>query len=249
MSLASLARSSSFLLLLSTTVCGLAACGDGSTEPTDSGAPSRDTGTIDASSSEFPDATITPGTDAPIASADDAFVPGADAFVPGADAFTPGPGDDAGVQSDAGRTGTTCGGRGSPPCARGTFCNFPPSSICGRADGPGTCTPIPSSCTRELAPVCACDGTTYSNACEAARASVSVETVGECPVRCDPDLVICDAIPPRCARGTTASVEGGCWTGDCVAIMECTCETTADCPDIRGESEVCYSRGVCGPLL
>ncbi|MBN8609903.1 MAG: hypothetical protein J0L92_04935 [Deltaproteobacteria bacterium] len=237
MSLASLARSSSLLLLLS-----VAACGGGSTEPTDSGAPSRDTGTMDAPSTEFPDAAITPGTDAPISSDDDAFVPGADAFTPVAD-------DDAGMQSDAGRTGTTCGGRGSPPCGRGTFCNFPPSSICGRADGPGTCTPIPSTCTREYAPVCACDGTTYSNACEAARASISIETVGECPVRCDPDLVTCDGIPPRCATGTTASVEGGCWTGDCVAIMECTCETTDDCPDIRGESEVCYTRGVCGPLL
>ena len=154
---------------------------------------------------------------------------------------------DSGPQRDAGPA-VACGGRGTPPCVRGTFCNFPPSSICGRADGPGVCEAPPAACSRELAPVCGCDGVTYSNACMAAMASVSVDFTGPCPVSCDARRVLCDRIPPRCAMGEAPSVSGSCW-GDCVPVGECTCTTTDECPMIRGVSEVCYSRGVCGPLL
>jgi hypothetical protein len=154
---------------------------------------------------------------------------------------------DTGPQSDAGG-GASCGGRGSPPCPAGTYCNFPPSSMCGRTDGPGTCERIPLRCPIGGDAVCGCDGTTYDNACLAARASVSVETTGPCPTRCDPDLVRCDRLPPRCIGGQVPSVVAGCW-GPCVPIEACTCTTFADCPDIRGVSETCYRRGVCGPLL
>jgi len=200
---------------------------------------------MDDAASEFPDAFVVTGEDAFVAPSEDAFVSG-DAPIASEDAAMAIA--DTGPQADTG-SGATCGGRGSPPCPRGTFCNFPPSSICGRADGPGVCTAIPSLCTREYVPVCGCDGTTYSNACLAQAASVSVETTGECPVRCDPDTVVCDSLPPRCPVGQVGSVAAGCWTGDCVAIMECTCRTFDDCPDIRGLSEACYSRGTCGPLL
>ncbi len=47
--------------------------------------------------------------------------------------------------------------------------------------GPGVCQARPRLCTRELNPVCGCDGRTYPNPCEAARAGVNVANRGACP--------------------------------------------------------------------
>ena len=86
---------------------------------------------------------------------------------------------DAGEPSDAG-TQVACGSRGLPPCAEGQFCDFPEASACGETDRPGECRQTPMICTRIFSPVCGCDGATYANACEAASASVSVRSGGEC---------------------------------------------------------------------
>jgi hypothetical protein len=65
---------------------------------------------------------------------------------------------------------------------------------------------------------------------------------------CDPDDVLCDAIPPACDEGEVPTVEGSCW-GECIPANECQCETFDDCPEVTGYSEVCYSAGHCGPAL
>lgn len=77
-----------------------------------------------------------------------------------------------------------CGSRGLGPCHEDEYCAFGPEANCGRADHPGVCTRRPDACIALYQPVCGCDGATYSNACAAASAGVSVETSGECAASC-----------------------------------------------------------------
>jgi hypothetical protein len=79
-----------------------------------------------------------------------------------------------------GGNGDACGGLQGLACEAGEYCNYAPEAQCGAADQTGTCTVIPQACDLQYDPVCGCDDMTYGNACEAALASVSVASVGEC---------------------------------------------------------------------
>jgi hypothetical protein len=76
--------------------------------------------------------------------------------------------------------GRACGSRGLPACAELEYCSFAPEAMCGRADAPGVCAPRPEVCIEIFQPVCGCDGQTYSNACVASVAGVSVDPAGTC---------------------------------------------------------------------
>lgn len=78
---------------------------------------------------------------------------------------------------------TGCGGHRAvnTTCNEGQFCKWTPAAICGAADAGGTCQYKPDLCPAIFNPVCACDGTTYSNECVAARAGTSVSSLGACP--------------------------------------------------------------------
>ena len=74
----------------------------------------------------------------------------------------------------------TCGGLLGKTCSTGYFCDFAPDMACGAADATGNCTQIPGACAADVAPVCGCDGKTYSNACAANTKGVSVASTGAC---------------------------------------------------------------------
>lgn len=77
-------------------------------------------------------------------------------------------------------TGAACGGIAGQQCVAGHFCEMQ-AGRCTVADDQGSCVEVPQFCTQDYRPVCGCDARTYSNACAARAASVSVDFEGECP--------------------------------------------------------------------
>ena len=76
--------------------------------------------------------------------------------------------------------GTACGGFAGLRCGANLFCLYPDNTCRTIADGMGTCTRAPDICQSVFAPVCGCDGQTYSNACDAYAHAQSVAASGAC---------------------------------------------------------------------
>lgn len=74
--------------------------------------------------------------------------------------------------------GVTCGGIAGLTCGEEQYCNY--GSSCPTPDATGTCQTKPTVCDDLYAPVCGCDGITYSNSCEAGRVGVTVLYAGTC---------------------------------------------------------------------
>jgi hypothetical protein len=83
-------------------------------------------------------------------------------------------------ECDGSGGGDTCGGFVGAGCDKGEYCDLAAGDGCDVADGQGLCKPQPQFCTLEIDEVCGCDGNTYSNACAAAAAGVSVRATGSC---------------------------------------------------------------------
>jgi hypothetical protein len=67
----------------------------------------------------------------------------------------------------------------SAPCKAGLFCDWQDNK-CGAGSASGVCSPPPSPCTFEYAPVCGCDGQVAATACAAQTAGTDLNDLGGC---------------------------------------------------------------------
>lgn len=113
--------------------------------------------------------------------------------------------------------GSSCGGLLGVQCPADRFCKYE-LGTCGAADESGQCELIPEVCTEEFDPVCGCNGTTYSNECQASAAGVSLVSRGQCE---EPQGEVCGGIAGfPCPEGKFCKLP----TGSCCCDFTGTCE-------------------------
>ena len=76
--------------------------------------------------------------------------------------------------------GRMCGGIAGFTCQGRLYCRMETGACRTIADASGICRARPEICPMIYAPVCGCDGRTYSNQCAAETAGMSVAARGAC---------------------------------------------------------------------
>ncbi len=117
-----------------------------------------------------------------------------------------------------------CGGIAGLACDEDEFCSYPLGSFCGADDSLGECKPLPDACPEIWAPVCGCDGVTYSNVCDANGHGASVASEGECGGQ------TCGGITGElCAEGFFCNTDFQCGVADAQGVCEQI--PTGGCPE------------------
>lgn len=141
------------------------------------------------------------------------------------------------------RGGQACGGFGDEPCPANQYC-APAAGSCG---GPGICLLQPSSCPRDVWPVCGCDHHTYDNGCLAVAAGVPVDYQGSCEDgRAQSPYRVCggpDAIPCADDEFCDLALGDGCDSIEGMGI--CRWRGAGNCE--RQEYPVCACDGTTYP--
>ena len=115
------------------------------------------------------------------------------------------------------------------------YCDFA-SNNCGANDVPGVCRPRPEVCIEIFAPVCGCDGQTYSNSCYAASFGVDESIFcepspfppvgqtcgGPDAIEC-PEFEICDVSANRTCGDDLVGECRGVGAISCSTIFEPVC--------------------------
>jgi hypothetical protein len=148
--------------------------------------------------------------------------------------------DDGGVSS-----GKLCGTRGAGSCEAEEFCNFEPDQDCGGTDRGGACEVKPQFCDTQWKPVCGCDSRTYSNACNAHTAGVSVKHDDECTsdectsagghVVQSNDACAADEEKFALANGAQCCVPGAAEGATCGGIANLQCGAKEFCNYAQGQ--------------
>ncbi|MBO6935416.1 MAG: hypothetical protein JJ863_10595 [Deltaproteobacteria bacterium] len=149
--------------------------------------------------------------------------------------------------------GEPCGSRGMAQCAARSFCNFPVDARCGEVDHPGQCAPVPRSCPNTNELVCACDGRTYVNACQAHMRGTSVRSLGACADAPLP-VMVDDPSDPEPTDAESVPVGEGCMRTGCSSQicteegnpMNTTCEMRPEYACLNRARCERQTNGACG---
>jgi len=155
------------------------------------------------------------------------------------------------------------------PCSTNDDCE---TTYCannvGECSAIGNCTEYPLRCTKDLRPVCGCDGRNYSNPCMAALNSTSVDYMGWCQDQFDCESNSdCSVNSSYCSKDDTSCASQGICLAIphiCITIYRpvcgcdgisydnpCTAKSNGTNVDYFGECtprDKCFDSNECGPF-